>query len=117
MDEAQQQAVCNQHGAEFLPPVAGSRVGIAIQTLGLQPLNGMRIDPEGGASGWYLWGGGESSAADDFYQPMCVEHLADHCSAAIPFLALPPGWLMAPTYNKLVSVPQEDDDVSRILDG
>jgi len=92
MDEAQQKAVCDQHGAEFLPPIAGSRVGIAIETLGLQPLNGMRIDPEGGVSGWYLWAGGEPSEADDFYKPMCVEHLADICPAAIPFLALPPRW-------------------------
>ncbi len=92
MDKAQQQRVCDQHGAEFFPPVAGSRVGIAIQTLGLQPLNGMRIDPHGGACGWYLWAGGEPSNADDFYQPMCIEHLTDYCPAAIPFLALPPGW-------------------------
>jgi hypothetical protein len=89
MDEAEQRAVCNQHGTEFLPPVAGSRVGIAIETLGLQPLNGMRIDPEGGVCGWYLWSGGEPSGADDFYKPMCIEHLADYCPDAIPFLALP----------------------------
>ena len=92
MDDMQQKAVCDQHGAEFLPPAAGSRVGIAIETLGLQPLNGMRVDPEEGMCGWYLWAGGEPSEADDFYKPLCVEHLADYCPAAISFLAMPPGW-------------------------
>ena len=92
MDESQQKAVCGQHGAEFLPPVPGSRVGIAIETLGLQPLNGLRIAPKGSVCGWYLWGGGEPSDEDDFYKPMCLEHVADYCLAAISFLALPPGW-------------------------
>ncbi|MDY3553655.1 hypothetical protein R5W24_002760 [Gemmata sp. JC717] len=92
MDELQQKAVCDQYGAEFLPSGPGSRVGIAIETLGLRPLNGLRLDPANGVCGWYLWGGGEPSKADDFYKPVCVEHVADHCPAAIPFLALPPGW-------------------------
>jgi hypothetical protein len=92
MDESQQRAVCNQHGAEFLPPVPGSRVGIAIETLGLQPLNGLRIDPGSGVCGWFLWAGGEPSDAEDFYKRMCIEHVADYCPAAISFLALPPGW-------------------------
>ena len=92
MDELQQKTVCDQHGAELLPPGLGSRIGIAIETLDLQPLNGLRIDPESNVCGWYLWGGGEPSEADDFYKPVCVEHVADYCPAAIPFLALPPGW-------------------------
>jgi hypothetical protein len=92
MNETQQRAVCEQYGTEFRPPAAGSRVGLATQSLGLQPLNGMRIEPEGGVCGWYLWAGGEPSTADGFYQPICLEHLPDYCPAAIPFLALPPGW-------------------------
>jgi hypothetical protein len=92
MVESQQQDLCNQYGAKFCPPMPGSRIGIARQTLELWPLNGMRITPHGGACGWYLWGGGEPSDADDFYQPVCVEHLVDYCPLAIPFLALPEGW-------------------------
>jgi len=92
MDENQQRSVCDQHGAEFLPPVAGTRVDVAVQTLELQPLNGLRVLPEGGVCGWYLWAGEEQSDAIDFFQPMCVEHLAERCPQAIPFLALPPGW-------------------------
>jgi hypothetical protein len=92
MDEAQQRAVCKQFGTEFPPPPAGSRMGIARQTLDKRPLNGMRIEAEGAVCGWYLWGGGEPSEEDDFYHPICIEHLKDVCPAALRFLALPPGW-------------------------
>jgi hypothetical protein len=92
MDETHQRTVCARYGTLFSPPPALSRVGIARQTLGTQPLNGMRIGPEGELCGWFIWAGGEPSTDDDFYQPVCVEHLADECPAAVPFLALPPGW-------------------------
>jgi hypothetical protein len=39
--------------------------------------------------------GGEAnpmSDATDFYQPLCVEHLADRCPLALGFLGLPAGW-------------------------
>jgi hypothetical protein len=92
MDVAQQRLVCARYGAAFAPPAAGSRVGLAISTLGRRPLNGLRFGPTDGACGWYVWAGGEPSTAADFYQPVCVEHLADRCPAAVPFLALPAGW-------------------------
>jgi hypothetical protein len=92
MDEAQMRAVCAQYGADFFPPSAGSRVGIAIQSLDQQPLNGMRIGPDGDVCGWFLWGGGEPPEEAYFYLPMCVDHLTDVCPEAVPFLGLPPGW-------------------------
>ena len=92
MEETKQRAVCDRYGADFSPPPADSRVGIARQTLGMLPLNGMRIDPAGDECGWYLWAGGEPSADGDFYQPMCIRHLGAECPAAVAFLALPPGW-------------------------
>jgi hypothetical protein len=92
IDTAQQRLVCARYGAAFAPPATGSRIGIALATLDRQPLNGMRIAPHGTVCGWYLWGGGAPSSDADFYQPLCVEHLEDKCPAAVPFLALPPGW-------------------------
>ena len=92
MDETQQREVCERHGVDHSPPHPGSRAGVAIQTLNRQPLNGMRIESTGDLCGWFLWAGEEPSSEADFYQPVCVEHLADTCPAAIPFLALPPGW-------------------------
>jgi hypothetical protein len=91
-DNVQQRAICDRYGAQFLPPAPGTRIGIALRTLGLVPLNGLRVEPENAVCGWYLWGGDEPSDDEDFYQPMCIEHIADRCPAAVPFLALPPGW-------------------------
>jgi hypothetical protein len=87
-----QRALCQRYDAAFMPVSEESRVGIALQTLGDLPLNGLRIPETEGVSGWYLWGGGEPSDAPDFYQPLCVEHLPEYCREALPFLGLPPGW-------------------------
>lgn len=52
----------------------------------------MRIPPTETTCGWYVFAGEDWSDADDFCQPMCVEHMADRCPVALPNLALPPGW-------------------------
>jgi hypothetical protein len=64
----------------------------------LQPLNGLRILPEGDTTGWYIWAGTQWSDDPDFFMPLHVEHLPSWCAAAIPYLQLPPGWrfLLAP---------------------
>ena len=90
--DEQQQRICQQFGAAFLPPTPGSRVGIALQTLGRLPVHGVRLPPTETTCGWYLHAGEEWSDAADFYQPLCVEHVAQHCELALPFLGLPPGW-------------------------
>lgn len=91
MTQKEQRQICDDHGAAFDPPDGSSRVGIALQTLHLKPLNGMRILPHGGVCGWYLWGG-EFSEDSDFFQPLCVEHLPEQCPMALRFLSLPPVW-------------------------
>ncbi|WP_395739418.1 hypothetical protein [Prosthecobacter sp.] len=87
----QQQDICHQYGAELTPPTAGSRVGIALQSLHQSPVYGVRLKPENGTNGWYVWAG-EKSDDEDFFQPVCVEHLLEVCPLAWPFLSLPPGW-------------------------
>jgi len=91
-DAERQRTLCREHAADFSPPVPGSCVGVAPQTLGLTPLNGLRIPDHGSACGWYVWGGEATSEDADFYQPLCVEHMAERCPLALPFLGLPPGW-------------------------
>lgn len=88
----QQRDVCREHGAEYMPPAAGSKVGIALQTLGQLPVHGIRVPPTETTCGWYIYAGDESSDAEDFYQPLCVEHLDKYCAFVMPLLALPPGW-------------------------
>ena len=88
-----QRAVCDRHSVAFAPPAAGSMLGYALAAKNDSgPLNGLRHRPEGGTSGWYVWRGETLSAADDFFQPIHVEHLVEEDPQVLDFLALPPGW-------------------------
>jgi hypothetical protein len=87
-----QRRVCKAYGAEYTPPAPGSKVGIALQTMGRAPIHAVRHPPTATTCGWYIFAGDEWSDAPNFYQPLCVEHLAEYCKFALPFLALPPGW-------------------------
>jgi hypothetical protein len=104
--------VCERFGARFSESSSESKVGIALETLELAPLNGMRISPDPGTCGWYIWGG-EYSAAPDFFQPLHVAHLQEQCPQVLPYLGLAPGWrfLLAPDHEdvwfdlKLLNTP------------
>jgi hypothetical protein len=50
----QRRAVCEQYGAAFAPPSGPEKIGIALSTLHLLPLNGLRHLPEHGTCGWYI---------------------------------------------------------------
>jgi len=94
-----QKAVCVQYGSEFTPPPPLEKIGIALNTLGQFPLNALRHPAENGTSGWYIWAGEALSKEPDFFQPLHVQHLSEHCPEVIPYLALAPGWrvLLAPS--------------------
>ncbi|MFN8579373.1 MAG: hypothetical protein U0163_00140 [Gemmatimonadaceae bacterium] len=76
-------------------------LGIALQTLTSLPLNGLRHPAQGNTCGWYIWGGASLSAEPDFFQPLHVAHLAQHCPEALRYLGLPAGWrfLTAPGHE------------------
>jgi hypothetical protein len=88
-----QRAECSARGVAYAPAPFHLKVGIARNVgSGLQPLNGLRHPPEGDTTGWYIWAGEELSEAVDFFEPMHVAHLVEHCPLALRFLGLPPGW-------------------------
>jgi hypothetical protein len=88
-----QHKTCVRFGAKCAPAAAGSKAGVALRTLGQQPLNGLRHPPEHGTCGWYLWWGDTLDQTDlKFFQPLHVEHLEEYCPEAVPYLSLPPGW-------------------------
>lgn len=98
--EKDQLSICQRYGASFTPPDNMAKLGIAKSAMrGEMPINGLRHPPENGTSGWYIWSG-EWSDASDFFLPIHHSHRGEHCPAAVPYLALPPGWrfLMAPNY-------------------
>lgn len=86
-----QRAVCERFGASFLAFDQTEKVGIALHTLTQLPLNALRLTPENGTCGWYVWGG-EYSSAPDFFVPLHAAHLSERCESIVSYLGLAPGW-------------------------
>ncbi|NUP08835.1 MAG: hypothetical protein HOW73_22540 [Polyangiaceae bacterium] len=84
--------LCQKHGVVPQPPARWSKVGVALATLDLDPLNGVRHSPDGATCGWFIWGGAGFSEDPDFFQPLHIAHLVKRCPRALRFLSLPPGW-------------------------
>ena len=87
-----QAAVCDRFGVECRASEPLHKVGLALSSLGLQPLNGLRHPPAGDTTGWYIWGGLDLSTSDDFFQPIHVDHLGEVLPTVVPYLGLPAGW-------------------------
>ncbi|GLI97042.1 hypothetical protein Sbs19_08600 [Sphingobium sp. BS19] len=104
MDQVQRE-ICLRYGAKFMPSDETYKLGISDSALrGELPLNGVRHPPESGTTGWFIWSG-ELSDDPDFFKPLHLYHLQQDCPAALPFIALPPGWrfLVAPGHEDIWS--------------
>ena len=83
------QSVCEFAGVAPSAPAVGSKLGVALLTLGQTPIHGLRMPPVGDTNGWYIWCGGEPSEAEDFYSPLHVEHIAEYLPLVAEYLSLP----------------------------
>jgi hypothetical protein len=97
-------AICTAQNVSPDPPAANCKVGIALATLHLDPLNGLRTKPEHETCGWYIWGGRDLPDDPDFFSPLHVSHVPDYCPRVLPYLALPPGWRFLLGANNHVDV-------------
>ncbi|MGY2199000.1 immunity protein Imm33 domain-containing protein [Pseudomonas gingeri] len=87
-----QQEICSRFSVEFYGCDLDLKVGISLNVKeGLRPLNGMRIRPGSGTSGWYIWAGEVFSEAPDFFVPLHGMHLSEWAPLVLPYLGLPPG--------------------------
>lgn len=101
-----QKWICEKYGALYCPCKGSDRVGIAIQTLQNEPIYGTReLNPDGSSS-WYIYAG-QYSADDDFYKPVCIDHLETLLPIVLRYLALPPGWKFIIDKNGYEDVWQE----------
>jgi len=87
----EQTDICKKFNSEYYGINLSWNVGVALSTLNLQPLNALRTKDENGTSGWYIWGG-EYSQREDFFDPLCGDHLKNHCPQILKYLALKPGY-------------------------
>jgi hypothetical protein len=95
LTDENQQIVCEKYSTTFLNAAENSICGVAISTLSLRPLNGLRHPPAADTTGWYIWGGEYSDDAD-FFQPLHTKHLQASSPEIVKFLGLPAGfrWLI-----------------------
>lgn len=87
-----QELFCKSQGLPCAPIDWDSKVGFAIDSVGLAPINGLRHPPSEGTSGWYIWCGENLSQSSEFFAPLHTIHLFDRCPEALDFLGLPPGY-------------------------
>jgi hypothetical protein len=87
-----EQTICEWAGVEPLKPEAGTKLGIALDTLGKEPINGLRHNPKNGTNGWYIWCGEEMSQDDDFFSSLHVDHIEEYLQQVKEYLDLPPGY-------------------------
>lgn len=87
-----QKAVCDKYNTEYFPPKEDHKLGIALETIGKLPINGLRHIEENGTCGWYIWCGEEMSQDSDFFKPLHVSHISEYLPDIERFLALPPGY-------------------------
>jgi hypothetical protein len=101
--ETEQWKLCQIYKTHFVPSERESKVRIALATLQLTPLNGLRHVPEKGTNGWYIWGGKELSSRKDFFDSLHAEHLVQRCPQVLKLLGLPPGYsfLLAGDYTDI----------------
>ncbi|MCS3431964.1 hypothetical protein [Klebsiella sp. BIGb0407] len=89
LPDAPQKAVCAKYNLPLSPPE--EMVAIALDSLHKSPIYGTRIElPENGTISWFIHCG-EHSAANDFYQPLHLHHLAETLPEVIKYLFLPAG--------------------------
>jgi hypothetical protein len=97
--EEKQRALCAQYGREFIACSPESKLGLALQTLGDKPINGLRHPSTDTTNGWFIWCG-EHSSSPNFFAPLHTSHLEQRLPQVIDFLGLPPGsrFLLADNY-------------------
>ena len=85
-----QKEICTTHNSTWKPINKKLNVG-ASANLDKSPINGLRQPCEKGTTGWFIWTG-EYSEANDFFQPICTEHLLQKRPDIIKYLGLDIGF-------------------------
>lgn len=97
-----QKEVCKKFDVIPFPIDGEEKLGIALETIGKLPINGLRHSPENGTCGWYIWCGEEIPDDEGFFKPLHVSHIAEYLPEVEKYLSLPPG------YKFLISDEYED---------
>ena len=85
-----QKEICTIYNSQWKP--INKKLGIGVSgNLTKDPIHGLRHPNEKGTTGWFIWTG-EYSENEDFFQPMCAEHLLHIRPDIIKYLGLSIGF-------------------------
>ncbi len=87
-----QNEICKKFDVTPLFCSGDEKLGVAVDTIGKFPINGLRLNPENGTCGWYIWCGEDMSKDPDFFKPLHVSHIKEYLPEIESYLSLPPGY-------------------------
>jgi hypothetical protein len=85
-----QKQTCEKYQSKWTPINRKLMIGCAFD-LNSDFINGLRHPQEKRTTGWYIWTG-EYSESDDFFKPMCAEHLLQIRPELIKYFGLDIGY-------------------------
>ncbi|HFG0578745.1 TPA: hypothetical protein ACGFUY_002608, partial [Flavobacterium psychrophilum] len=85
-----QKEICEKYNSKWKPISKKLKIGIS-ENLDLEPLNGLRHKFKNGEVCWFIWSG-EYSENEDFFKPICAEHLLQKKPKLIDYLGLDEGF-------------------------
>lgn len=85
-----QKEICKKHESKWNPISKRLKIGIS-DNLTDDPIHGLRHPKEGDTTGWYIWSG-QWSDKDDFFKPLCAEHLLQSRPQIIKYSGLDVGF-------------------------
>ncbi|ESU24653.1 hypothetical protein FLJC2902T_31850 [Flavobacterium limnosediminis JC2902] len=85
-----QKEICEKYNSKWKPISKNLKIGVS-ENLDLEPINGLRHKTEKGEVCWFIWGG-EYSEDENFFKPMCAEHLLQRKPKVVDYLGLDEGF-------------------------
>ena len=85
-----QKKICKKYNSIWKPVNKKLKIGVS-DNLNESPINGLRHSQDKGTTGWFIWSG-EYSENDDFFKPICAEHLLQMRPEIIKYLGLEIGF-------------------------
>lgn len=85
-----QKLICEKYNSSWKPVNKKWKIGINLSD-NVNPINGLRHPKSKGNEGWYIWCG-EYKEDEDFFKPICIEHLLQINPKIIKYLGLKEGF-------------------------
>lgn len=86
-----QKQICEKYQSKWNPINKKLKIGVGGSDLNVDPIHGLRHPKENGTTGWYIWTG-EYSESEDFFKPICAEHLLQIRPQLIKYFGLDVGY-------------------------